>query len=182
MSRPVVGISASAHLIEESYRVQGAGERTLEAVAAVADALPIMLPGLPDAAATGELVELLDGLVLTGARANVHPQSYGEAETAGHGPFDQGRDGVTLPLIRAMVEAGKPVFGICRGIQEMNVAFGGTLHPEIRDLPGRLNHRMPRGETDHGVIFAKRHVVRFSEGGRFHGLLGVTETVTNSLH
>ncbi|MCL5778010.1 gamma-glutamyl-gamma-aminobutyrate hydrolase family protein [Limibaculum sp. FT325] len=182
MNRPVVGVSANAHLIEESYRVQGSGERTIEAVAAVADAVPMILPGLPGMASTGELVDLLDGLVLTGARPNVHPEFYGEAETEAHGPFDRGRDGVTLPLLRAMIEAGKPVFGICRGIQEMNVAFGGTLHPEIRDLPGRMNHRMPKGEKDHGVIFAKRHLVRFREGGAFHRLLGATETVTNSLH
>jgi len=81
-----------------------------------------------------------------------------------------------------MIEAGKPVFGICRGIQEMNVAFGGTLHPEVRDLPGRMNHRMPVGEKDPEVIFEKRHSVSFREGGVFHHLFGTTAAVTNSLH
>ncbi|MBK0398613.1 gamma-glutamyl-gamma-aminobutyrate hydrolase family protein [Limibaculum sp. M0105] len=182
MSRPVIGVTAYRHMIDDTFLAQICGERTPEAVAAVAGGLPLILPGMPDAASTGELVDLLDGLVLTGARPNVHPECYGEAETEAHGPFDRGRDGVTLPLIRAMTEAGKPVFGICRGIQEMNVAYGGTLHPEIRDLPGRMNHRMPKGEKDHGVIFAKRHRVHFREGGAFHRLLGITEAETNSLH
>jgi len=87
-----------------------------------------------------------------------------------------------LPLIRAMVAAGKPVLGLCLGIQEMNVAFGGTLHPEIRDEPGRLNHRMPPEETDAAIIFRPRHRVTFREGGAFHRLTGLTEAVTNSLH
>ena len=182
MARPVIGVTAYRHVIDGRFGAQICGERTPEAVAQVADGLPLILAGMPDAASTGELIELLDGLVLTGARPNVHPEFYGEAETDAHGPFDRGRDGVALPLLRAMIEAGKPVFGICRGIQEMNVAYGGTLHPEIRDLPGRLNHRMPKDESDHTVIFRKRHKVRFREGGAFHRLLGVTETVTNSLH
>jgi len=120
--------------------------------------------------------------VLTGARPNVHPSFYGHDETEAHAPFDLGRDNLVLPLTRAMVEAGKPVFGICRGIQEMNVAFGGTLHPEVRDLPGRMNHRMPKGEKNTEVIFAKRHEVSFRQGGQFHHLFGTTAAVTNSLH
>jgi putative glutamine amidotransferase len=182
MTRPVIGVTAFAHLLEDTFGVQVCGDRTPEAVAEVSGGIPLILPGLPGAASTGELLELLDGLVLTGARPNVHPAHYGEAETEAHGPFDRGRDDVTLPLLRAMIEAGKPVFGICRGIQEMNVAYGGTLHPEIRDVPGRLNHRMPKGEKDLSVIFAPRHVVRFREGGAFERLLGLREAMTNSLH
>ena len=112
----------------------------------------------------------------------MHPSFYGHDETEAHAPFDLGRDNLVLPLTRAMIEAGKPVFGICRGIQEMNVAFGGTLHPEVRDLPGRMNHRMPKGEKDPAVIFAKRHTVTFREGGPFHHLFGTAAAVTNSLH
>lgn len=182
MTRPIVGVTAYNHVIDGLFRAQICGERTPQAVAEVADCLPVIVAGLPDLASTGELLELLDGLVLTGARPNVHPECYGERETEAHGPFDHGRDAVTLALTRAMIEAGKPVFGICRGIQEMNVAFGGTLHPEIRDVPGRMNHRMPKGETDHEIIFRKRHRVTFCDGGAFHRILGVTEAMTNSLH
>jgi putative glutamine amidotransferase len=180
--RPVIGVTAFLHRIEDTWEAQICGNRTPEAVAAVAGGLPLILPGLPSTAETGELVALLDGLVLTGARPNVHPSFYGHDETEAHGPFDLGRDNLVLPLTRAMIEAGKPVFGICRGIQEMNVAFGGTLHPEVGDLPGRMRHRMPKGEKDHKVIFARRHKVAFREGGAFHHLFGTTAAVTNSLH
>lgn len=180
--RPVVGVTAYHHRLEDRYDVQICGRRNLLAVSEAAGCLPLIIPGLPETVTTEELVGLLDGLVLTGARPNVHPSCYGHEETEGHGPFDRGRDAVALPLIRAMIEAGKPVFGICRGIQEMNVAFGGTLYPEVGALPGRMNHRMPKGETDPEVIFAKRHAVTFREGGAFHNLLGHTVAVTNSLH
>ena len=180
--RPLIGVTAFLHVIDDAFEAQICGNRTPQAVAEVSGGLPLILPGLPGTAETGELVELLDGLVLTGARPNVHPSFYGHDETEAHEPFDLGRDNMALPLTRAMIAAGKPVFGICRGIQEMNVAFGGTLHPEVRDLPGRMNHRMPVGEKDAEVIFAKRHTVSFREGSTFHHLFGTTAAVTNSLH
>ncbi len=180
--RPLVGVTAFLHRVDDQFEADVCGIRTPAAIAEVSGCAPIVLPGRPDALPTGHLMDLLDGLVLTGGRPNVHPRHYGEAVTPRHGTFDEGRSEIVLPLIREMIAAGRPVFGLCLGIQEMNVAFGGTLHPEIRDEPGRMNHRMPPGEKDAAVIFRKRHTVRFREGGAFHRLLGVTETVTNSLH
>ena len=94
---------------------------------------------------------------------------------------------MALGLIRACVDRGVPLFGICRGFQEMNVAFGGSLHPEIRDLPGRMNHRMPRLENgevhpDPEVVFADRHEVRLAAEGSFARLLGCETIRVNSLH
>ncbi|GMG81107.1 gamma-glutamyl-gamma-aminobutyrate hydrolase family protein [Paralimibaculum aggregatum] len=180
--RPLIGVTAFLHRVDDTFDADICGVRTPEAVAGVAGCAPIVLPGRPEALPTGHLMELLDGLVLTGGRPNVHPRHYGEADDGRYGKFDEGRTAITLPLIRAMVAAGRPVFGICLGIQEMNVAFGGSLHPEIRDEPGRMNHRMPPGEKDPEVIFRRRHLVRFREGGAFARLLGTQETVTNSLH
>jgi len=180
--RPLIGVTAFRHSVEDRFQAEVTGIRNTAAVAEVAGGAPIILPGRPDAHETGHLLELLDGLVLTGGRPNVHPRFYGEAATERHGTFDEGRSEITLPLIRAMIEAGKPVLGLCLGIQEMNVAYGGTLHPEIRDEPGRMNHRMPPDEQDPDVIFRPRHRVAFREGGAFHRLLGITEAVTNSLH
>ena len=119
--------------------------------------------------------------MLTGGRPNVHPEEYGEAATEAHGAFDRARDAITLPLARACIERGQPILGICRGFQEMNVAMGGTLHPEIRDLPGRDNHRMPPEGTMEEQ-FALRHKVRFTAGGVFHRLMGAEEVMTNTLH
>jgi len=117
----------------------------------------------------------------------VHPSHFGKDEHPAHEPYDRGRDAVALDLVKACVRRGVPLFGICRGLQEMNVAFGGSLHPEIRDLPGRMNHRMPRLPTgephpDLEVIFADRHDVRLKPGGVFAKLLGAETIRVNSLH
>jgi putative glutamine amidotransferase len=180
--RPVIGVTGSRQLAEGTYAVQAAGMRNLEAVAEVANCLPVIVPGLPEAYEVTELLDVCDGFLLTGGRANVHPSHYGHEETEAHGTFDHGRDGVVLPLIKAALEHGVPIFGVCRGIQEMNVALGGVLHPEIRELPGKMNHRMPPGERNPEIVFRKRHKVTLTKGGEFEKLLGTDEIMTNSLH
>ncbi|MEO0386944.1 MAG: gamma-glutamyl-gamma-aminobutyrate hydrolase family protein [Pseudomonadota bacterium] len=181
MPRPVVGIVANHHLINDEYPAQAVGEMNIRAVAEVTDALPLVVPSLPDAAQTRDLLDACDGFVLTGGRPNVHPDFYGHAVTEAHGAFDLNRDGVVLPLVRGAVEAGVPILGICRGFQEFNVAFGGTLHPEIRDLPGRQNHRMPPDGTLEEK-FEHRHLVHLAPGGHFARIFGADEVLVNSLH
>ncbi|MEM7243140.1 MAG: gamma-glutamyl-gamma-aminobutyrate hydrolase family protein [Pseudomonadota bacterium] len=181
MSRPVVAIIGNSYLIDGGYPVHATGRMNSEAIAHVSNALPVMLPSMPSILDIPELIETFDGFLLTGARPNVHPDEYGEDATDAHGEFDRERDGITLPLIRASVDSGKPIFGICRGFQEFNVAYGGTLYPEIRDLPGRMNHRMPPdGTLDEK--FALRHDVHLSEGGKFEAIFGTTTIRTNTLH
>ncbi len=179
--RPVVGIIGNSYLINDQYPAHAGGTMNSQAVAEVAGALPLLIPSDPRYVSVNELLEVCDGFLLTGGRPNVHPEEYGEDETPAHGDFDRGRDAVALPLIRACVGRGQPFLGVCRGFQEVNVALGGTLHPEIRDLPGRMNHRMPPDGTLEEK-FALRHPVRFAEGGVFHRLLGAAEVLTNSLH
>ncbi len=181
MARPVVGIISNSHLIQDQYHTHAGGTMTCQAVAEVAGALPLIVPADPRLVSVAELLETCDGFVLTGGRPNVHPEEYGEEPTEAHGAFDRARDAVTLPLVRACVERGQPFLGICRGFQEVNVAMGGTLHPEIRDLPGRMNHRMPPDGTLEEK-FALRHPVRFVPGGVFHRLIGAEEVMTNTLH
>ncbi|MWD29516.1 gamma-glutamyl-gamma-aminobutyrate hydrolase family protein [Aquicoccus sp. SCR17] len=181
MTRPVVGIIGNHHLINETYQVHAGGAMNSEAVAKVADCIPMLIPADPAYVSVEELMEVCDGFVLTGGRPNVHPEEYGEAATEAHGAFDRARDAITLPLVRACVERGQPFLGICRGFQEVAVAMGSTLHPEIRDLPGRLNHRMPPDGTIEEK-FALRHIVTLNEGGPFHRLWGTTEVMTNTLH
>ena len=179
--RPVVGIIGNQNTINDTYCVHAAGIMNSEAVADVAGCLPLIIPSDPRFVTVAELLDLCDGFLLTGGRPNVHPSEYGEDETPAHGSFDRCRDAITLPLVRACVERGQPFLGICRGFQEVNVAMGGTLFPEIRDLPGRMNHRMPPNGTVE-EIFALRHAVRFSPGGVFHRLMGAEEVMTNTLH
>lgn len=182
MARPLVGILASNHLAEDSYEVQMVGQRTIDAVGQVAGCMPLLIPGLPESVDIADLVTTLDGLVLPGARANVHPMYYGEDLTEAHGVMDEGRDALGQPLIRALIERGMPVFGLCRGIQEMNVAFGGTLWAEVGDLPGRHRHRMPAGCKDPDIIFELREHVRLRPGGAVARIVGTSNIVTNSLH
>lgn len=181
MARPVVGIVSNSYLIGDQYPAHATGLINSQAVAGVSGCLPLLIPSDPRLVSVEELLEVCDGFLLTGGRPNVHPSEYGEEPTPEHGDFDRCRDSITLPLVRACVERGQPFFGICRGFQEVNVAMGGTLHPEIRDLPGRMNHRMPPDGTLEEK-FALRHCVTFTEGGVFHQLLGTTEVMTNSLH
>ncbi|MDF0599903.1 gamma-glutamyl-gamma-aminobutyrate hydrolase family protein [Psychromarinibacter sp. C21-152] len=181
MERPIVGIIGNSHLINDRYRVHGGGYHNSQAVSKVAGCTPVIIPADPEIVGIEELMSHFDGFLLTGGRANVHPEEYGHEPTEAHGAFDRERDRITLPLIRALTERGQPYFGVCRGFQEVNVAFGGTLHPEIRELPGRMNHRMPPDGTEE-QIFELRQRVTFTEGGPFHRLLGDTEVMTNTLH
>ena len=187
MKRPVVGVIGNSHRVENRFTVQMVGERNLSAVAEVAGALPLMFAGVPEITDIAALLDIVDGVVLTGARANVHPTRFNTEPSLKHEPYDIHRDEVALQLSEACVARGIPLFGICRGLQEMNVAFGGTLHPEIREIPGRMNHRMPRLENgeihpDPTVVFADRHEVRLTPGGAFATILGCDSIKVNSLH
>ena len=187
MRRPVVGVIGNSLLVENRYAVQMVGERNLRAVTEVAGALPLMFGAMPDVTDIGALLDVVDGVLLTGARANVHPTRFGLEPHLRYEPYDDARDMVALALAEVCVARGVPLFGICRGLQEMNVAFGGSLHPEIRELPGRINHRMPRLDTgeihpDPTVVFADRHDVHLTKGGSFAQLLGRETIRVNSLH
>ena len=187
MARPVIGVIGNYYNLENRFSVQLAGQNNLQAVADVADALPLIFAGNPAITDIADLLAVVDGVLLTGARANVHPLRFGATPDPRHEPYDENRDSVALPLIEACLEREVPLFGICRGFQEMNVAGGGSLHPEIRELPGRMNHRMPRLETgeihpDPTVVFADRHDVRLTPDGVFARILGRDLIRVNSLH
>ena len=187
MKRPVVGVIGNRHIVENRFAVQMTGERNLASVAQITGALPLIFAGEPTITDIGDLLSAVDGIVLTGARANVHPSRFDTEPDKKHEPYDEDRDAVALPLVEACVAQGVPIFGICRGFQEMNVAYGGTLHPEIRELPGRMNHRMPRLENgeihpDPEVVFADRHDVTLTPDGAFARIFGRDTIRVNSLH
>ncbi|MFK7875851.1 MAG: gamma-glutamyl-gamma-aminobutyrate hydrolase family protein [Paracoccaceae bacterium] len=181
MRKPVVGVVGSNYLIDDQYHVFMGSAMCAAALAEVSDALPLIVPVDPAIADIATLRATCDGFLFTGARANVHPEEYGEDPTEAHGAFDQARDAVALGLIRACVADGQPILSICRGFQELNVAMGGSLYPEIRDLPGRMNHRMPPDGTVEEK-FALRHDVTLTEGGVFHNVFGAPVVRTNTLH
>ena len=88
MARPVVGVIANAHLVEKRFSMQAVGDRSLRAVADVSGALPLMFAGAPDITDVGALLDAVDGVLLTGARANVHPTRFRVEPHPGHEPYD----------------------------------------------------------------------------------------------
>ena len=181
MSKPIVGIIGNSYKIDNKYPAQGSGTINIEAIAEVSEALPVIIPSLPNYFTINELLCSFDGFLFTGGRPNVHPSYYGEIATESHGFFDIDRDELVLPLIKACEKIGKPILGLCRGFQEFNVAFGGTLHPEIRELPGRMNHRMPPDGTLEEQ-FAIRHEVKINKNSVFEDIFGSNKVMVNSLH
>jgi len=181
MPRPVIGIIGNHHLINDEYLVHAAGDMTAVAVREICNALPLVVPPNKDLAPIDDLMEVCDGFIFTGGRPNIHPKEYGETLSDAHGDMDELRDALALPLLRALITRGQPYLAICRGFQEMNVAMGGCLHPEIRDLPGRDNHRMPPDGTI-AEKFALRHDVKLTPGGIFSRIFGSDVVRTNTLH
>jgi putative glutamine amidotransferase len=178
-ARPLFGITASNRPYE-GETAQVVIDRYMEAAVRHADADAVLIPARPDLIDPQAIAARLDGLLLTGSVTNVAPARYGDT-SEGAGPFDPGRDAMALAMIEAMIALGKPIFGICRGFQELNVAFGGTL---ARDLgaPGRpLPHHAPDGVSLEGM-FAHAHDVSLTPGGVLATGLGRNELHVNSVH
>ena len=176
--RAVVGIVCNCREID-GHRIQATGQGYVDAVAEGAGALPLLLPALGDSCDVEAMLDRIDGLLLTGGRSNVEPRRYNGPEVE-CGPHDPARDGAAIALARGAVERGLPLLGICRGLQEINVAFGGSLHPKLHEVPGRLDHRgahLPLPERT-----APRHKVRLTPGGLLARLLGTEEIAVNTLH
>ena len=146
------------------------------ALMGAADALPILLPPVGDGMLA--LLDRIDGLLLSGSPSNVLPAHYGVDGSETPDAHDPHRDGTTLPLARAALARGMPLLAICRGIQELNVALGGTLHQRVHNLPGRMDHRAGEGTADHQ--FRLKHPVSVS--GQLARIVGSAEIVVNSLH
>jgi putative glutamine amidotransferase len=146
-----------------------------------AGAMPLLIPSLAEELGFDELLERVDGLVFTGSPSNVEPHRYQGPPSDPGTLHDPARDATTLPLIRKAVEAGIPVFGICRGFQEMNVAFGGTLHQKLHEVPGHLDHRDDTSKPL-DVQYGPAHEVLLEEGGLLRSLAATASIQVNSLH
>ena len=180
IDKPIIGIPTCRKLILP-HMVHAVGEKYINAVVTAAGGVPLLVPALGGSLAMPKLLQNLDGLLFTGSPSNVEPHHYqGEASEKGtlHDPH---RDATTLPLMAAAIDAGLPVFAICRGIQEMNVVFGGSLHQKIQDLPGRMDHRED-SQKPLDLQYAPVHEVRLTEGGLLQNLFGAKVIEVNSLH
>jgi len=179
MPIPLVAVAADVKDID-GYRWHAAADQYLRALINGAGVLPLILPSLKDLDFDA-LLERVDGVLFPGSRTNVHPNAYGEPEDERAKPFDPMRDAVTLPLMRASLAKGVPLFAVCRGMQELNVASGGSLVSEVQELPGRHDHRAPASE-DQNVRFAIRQDVTVEPGGLLAGIMGAGTHRVNSLH
>lgn len=179
--RPVIGIPADRRTIG-LHPFHAVGEKYIDAVVLAAEALPLLVPVLgPDQLDFGQLLATLDGILFTGSPSNVEPHHY-EGPPSDPGTLhDPARDATTLPLIPQAIGAGIPVFGICRGFQEMNVAFGGTLAQKVHELPGRLDHRDDESQPLE-VQYGPAHEVRLEPQGLLRPLAGRDTVTVNSLH
>lgn len=164
--RPVLGV-ISCNRDVEGQAAQAVMTRYLVSALTYADAAGLLVPAMPALMHAKEVATRLDGLLLTGTPSNLDPKRYGELVDDAPGPFDPDRDEMTARLIDAMLEAGKPVFGICRGFQELNVAFGGTLRRDMAEHPELIPHHAP-SDASFNQYFEHIHPVKLVEGGVLH--------------
>lgn len=178
--KPIVLVTADVRPAE-GYLWHAAASTYLEAIAKGAGALPLVLPALGSEIDIDAVLARVDGVLATGSRSNVHPARYGAAPDARSEPYDEARDATSLPLIRRAIALAVPLLAICRGMQELNVALGGTLAGELQNQPGRLDHRAP-DSPDQKERFAIRQPVELVAGGCLAQLLSRTGIEVNSLH
>ena len=160
----------------KSHRV---GAEYVDAVRDGVGALPLLIP--VDDAEPGEILSRLDGLLVPGSPSNIEPWRYGGTDPRPGMLSDPARDAASLALIRAAIDKGKPLLAICRGLQELNVALGGSLHQHVHELPGRLDHR----EDEHAALevqYGPAHAVRFAPAGLLAEVSGSEGAMVNSLH
>ena len=176
---PLVGIPTCLRVVNERV-FHGVIDRYPNAVIDAAGCLPVLIPAIGLKVDVCVLLDRLDGLVLTGSPSNVHPSHYGAEPSHPEILHDLERDATTLPLIREAIRRDLPILAICRGIQELNVALGGTLHQRVHEVPGRLNHRSRRDSPD--GPYGPAHSVILTAGGLLTSLAGAAEVMVNSLH
>jgi putative glutamine amidotransferase len=179
VERPLIGVVCCRRMVAAA-EAQTVMERYLRAVILHSDVDAVLVPSLPDLQDARHVLKRLDGVFLTGSPSNVEPRRYDEVDDAA-GPFDPARDETSLALIGEAVERGKPVFGVCRGFQEINVAFGGSLQ---RDLAGKmrdLKHHTPP-DVDYDTMFAFRHPIALTPGGVLESAFGAPAIEVNSVH
>jgi len=156
------------------------GRKYADAVRLGSECLPLIVPA-GGASEYEPYVDLADGILLTGSPANVHPSHFGQDVRDPALPLDVERDSVTLPLVHLAIARGIPLLAICRGLQEINVAMGGSLHQAIHEVPGKSDHREVNS-SDLEEQYGPAHEVQIIDGSRLEQILGAHHITVNSLH
>ncbi len=179
-SRPLIGVVACRKIIESHY-FHAVGEKYIAAIVKGAGGIPVPIAALGDIFEPADTLGRIDGLMLTGSYSNVEPHHYGGPASEPGTLHDPERDRTVIPLVKATLDLGLPLFAICRGFQEMNVALGGTLHQAVHDFPGYEDHREDP-EAFQSEQYGPAHEVAFRPGGLLERLAGSDKAMVNSLH
>jgi putative glutamine amidotransferase len=177
-ARPVLGIIACNRIVGTEV-AQAVMNRYIRSAMTYADVAALIVPSLPDLMSAAEVAPRLDGILLTGSPSNVGTHRYGD--DGGDGPFDDDRDEIAMGLVGSMIDAAKPVFGICRGFQEINVALGGTLRRDTSASEELLPHHAPDG-VSFDAMFDHRHPVELAAGGMLAQAYAKPALDVNSVH
>lgn len=177
---PIIGVPMCIKFFE-GQNIHWVGDKYLRAVVEASHCYPLAFPALGETIEIDALLDRLDGLMFTGSASNVAVHHYQGDPDRPESPQDPGRDGITLPLIRRALERQIPIFCICRGMQELNVALGGSLNTQIHTREGAMDHRAPK-DVPFEDMYVSRHDVDFIPDGKFAKILGTTKIAVNSLH
>jgi putative glutamine amidotransferase len=180
MRQPLVAVSTDVKQFD-NYTWHATPRQYLEAALTGSGVFPVLVPSFGDRLDLDELLTSVDGVMVTGSKSNVHPSLYGGDPSEKNGPYDHDRDATTLPLIRKAIDYGVPLLAICRGIQELNVALGGTLAAELQEREGSLDHRAPVSDNQ-DERFKIHQKVTIQAGSCLAGVFGAGDMLVNSVH
>ena len=178
--KPLVLLPADVKQIGH-HPFHAVGQKYILAVAQAAHAMPLVVPAISEYLNIPSLMAMADGIVLTGSVSNLHPSHFNQTVYDESLPLDLARDALTMQLIKAAIENSVPILAICRGFQEMNVAFGGTLHQAVHEVAGFNDHRA-RNDESAETQYAHAHSVQLMANGKLARMVGKTTMQVNSIH
>ncbi|MCZ4281141.1 gamma-glutamyl-gamma-aminobutyrate hydrolase family protein [Kiloniella laminariae] len=181
LALPLVGVSSCVHKSDTPKPFHAVDDKYLRAVSLSVEAMPLVIPALGELLDIPGLVSTLDGIMLTGSASNVFPKRYNKAPSKDAEPYDLQRDETTLLLIQEALRQEVPLLAICRGFQELNVALGGSLHPQINKIEGRMDHSSPN-TNEMEVDYGPSHPIDIQDGCLLSDILKASEAQVNSLH
>ena len=172
--KPIIGISSNRRKIDEKERFV-LNQSYVNAVR-LAGGIPFILPFLNEEADIEEQVKHIDGLLLSGGQ-DVWPHHYGEEPEKGLGIVHIERDAYEMKLIKKAYQHNKPILGVCRGMQLLNVVFGGTLHQDVLQIPEyRMQHNQQTSD------YEAFHTVQIEPNTKLYAILDKESLLTNTFH
>ena len=182
--KPIVGvITSETSAFGGRQLLHSAGQRYVNTLMKFSNVIPTLIPTCLSNGDLVDYISTIDGLLLTGGRANIEPHHFGGKKFPKDEIIDPSRDRSALFLIKECVSLNMPLFGICRGIQEINVAYGGNIFYRVHEVAGKIDHRMPQN-NDASVedIFKPRHIINIRKNSLLESFTGQKKCIVNSLH